>query len=81
MYTDSADSDVKYVYFHRILKDCSVNGVMIRGRSGEIAEMLEHLSVDIFWLQKTRFRTKSFRMIKGNCLGAQKCRSCSHFLG
>ena len=37
----------------------------LRGRTGEIIEMLERRSVDIVCVQETRFRGKSVRMISG----------------
>ena len=43
---------------------CIVNVGTLRGRSGEILEMLEHNSVDICSLQETRFQGK-IRMICG----------------
>lgn len=41
------------------LQACNVNVGTLRGRSRDIADMLERMSVDISCVQETRFRGKS----------------------
>ena len=42
---------------------CSVNVGTFKGQSGEIAEMLEHRSIDICYVQDARFRGMSVRIV------------------
>ena len=44
---------------------CSLNVGTLRGRSGEIVEMLERRSIDMCCVQEVRWRGKSCRMIAG----------------
>ena len=37
----------------------------LRGKSGEIVEILERMSLDICCVQETRFRGKSVKMVSG----------------
>ena len=56
------DLEIKFV-------DLQVYSVIVgtfRGRPGKIVEMLERRSLDICFVQETRFRGKSVKMISGN---------------
>ena len=58
-----------YITYNVSLQICSVRGCSanvgrLRGTSGEIAKTLEHSSADICFMQETRFRRDSVRLIQ-----------------